>query len=79
MDFMKSLVMHIIGQILDYYNVLKLVYCCICHTCCKIRLYLPQILGQIYTWADSAHPDQEQSMLFDIWSAFWHVHVCIDE
>ena len=24
-------------------------------------LYLPQILGRIYTWADSAHPDQEQS------------------
>ena len=62
---MKVLMMHVIGQEQHYFRLLQctlisiLLY--LSHVLQDKTLYLPQILGQIYTWAYSAHPDQEQS------------------
>ena len=62
---MKGLMMHIIGQEQHYFELLqcslisKLLY--LSHLLQNKTLYLPQILGQIYAWANSAHPNQEQS------------------
>ena len=75
---MKCLMMHIIGQEQHYFGLIQctlisiLLY--LSHLLQNKTLYLPQILGQIYTWANSAHPDQEQSdnglncLTFDLYS-----------
>ena len=57
--------MHINGQEQHFFGLLQytlisiLLY--LSHLLQDKTLYLPQILGQLYTWANSAHPDQEQS------------------
>ena len=57
--------MHIIGQEQHYFGLLQctlisiLLY--LSHLLQNKTLYLPQILGQICTGENSAHPDQEQS------------------
>ena len=62
---MKCLMMHKIGQEQHYFELIQctlisiLLY--LSHLLQNKTLYLPKILGQIYTWANSAHPDQEQS------------------
>ena len=67
MDLMKGLMMHIIGQA-QHYMYFRLLQCTLIsillylsHLLQDKTLYLPKILGQIYTCANSAHPDQEQS------------------
>ena len=63
---MKCLMMHIIGQEQHYLGLIQCTLISILlnlsHLLQNKTLYLPQILGQIYTWANSAHPDQEQSV-----------------
>ena len=44
-----------------YYAVLAVLLFYLSHLLQGKTLYFPQILGQIYTCANSAHPDQEQS------------------
>ena len=56
MDLMKGLMVHIIGQEQHYFGLLQC-------TLMSALLYLSHLLQnkQIYTLANSAHPDQEQS------------------
>ena len=48
-------------MILDYYNILEFVYCCIYYTCCKIRHCIYPKYWDRYIQYLSKHPDQEQS------------------
>ena len=57
--------MHIIGQE-QHYLVLLLctwigILLYLSHLLQDKTLYLPQVLGQIYTWENNAHSDQEHS------------------
>ena len=57
--------MNVIGQEQHYFELIQCTFISILlylsHLLQNKKLYLPQILGKIYTWASSAHPDQEQS------------------
>ena len=62
------------NTILDYYNALELVNCCICHTCCKIRHCNYPKYWDRYIPEQTVHTQIRSSLIMVL--TVWHL-ICI--